>query len=155
MRQYILQRMRQSIFLLQRTYSSAKTKIYILWLRMRYPWITLGHEIVSLGKLPFIHASITANITIGDSVIFANTTKKNFIGIYKPCSIIAFGHGEVRIGRFVGLSGVSICAHDKIEIGDHVLIGANTMIFDTNFHSLDYRQRRVELDISNSSSTRY
>lgn len=40
------------------------------------------------------------------------------------------------------MSQVSITCKEHIIIGSHVQIGAGTMIFDTNFHNIDWRVRR-------------
>lgn len=125
-----------------RKYSKLKTIIYLFFLKIRYPWICIQKGFVSYGKFPLIHASYGAKITVGENAVFMNSTKNNFIGLYKRCSIVACGSGTVVVGDNFGCSGVSICAYNKIEIGNHVMIGANAMIFDTDFHSLDPVERR-------------
>ncbi|HAR94983.1 MAG TPA: acetyltransferase [Deltaproteobacteria bacterium] len=42
------------------------------------------------------------------------------------------------------MTGGSICAAERITIGNNVTIGANTIISDTDFHSLSPQQRRSE-----------
>ena len=49
--------------------------------------------------------------------------------------------GNLVIHDYVGMTSTSIYCNNKIEIGNHVLIGAETLIMDTNFHSLDYSIR--------------
>lgn len=39
------------------------------------------------------------------------------------------------------MTSTSIYCQNRIEIGSHVMIGADTIIMDTNFHSLDYSIR--------------
>lgn len=41
----------------------------------------------------------------------------------------------------VGMSSTGIYSQNRVEIGNKVLIGAETIIMDTNFHSLDYSIR--------------
>ena len=84
-------------------------------------------------------------LELGSMPVLINSTKYNYIGLYKNCSFAAVDKGEIIIGNNFGCSGISICAHDKIEIGEYVMIGANTMIFDTDFHSIDFQDRREEL----------
>jgi acetyltransferase-like isoleucine patch superfamily enzyme len=43
----------------------------------------------------------------------------------------------LRIGRDVGMTSATLVAAEEIEIGDRVLIGANSVIVDTDFHPLD------------------
>ena len=47
----------------------------------------------------------------------------------------------IEIGNQVGISGTTIYAREKISIGDNTLIGANTKIFDNDFHPLDVDAR--------------
>ena len=41
------------------------------------------------------------------------------------------------IGEGVRMSGTTICAVERVVIGDRSVIGANVTIADTDFHSLD------------------
>lgn len=47
----------------------------------------------------------------------------------------------IRVGDDAGLSGSVICAAERVEIGNRVMLGANTTVTDTNSHPLDYRKR--------------
>ena len=49
--------------------------------------------------------------------------------------------GELTIGNNSGISNTALHCYNKITIGDFVNIGAGTMIFDTNFHSTDWKTR--------------
>jgi acetyltransferase-like isoleucine patch superfamily enzyme len=42
---------------------------------------------------------------------------------------------EIILGRGVGLSGTSICAARKVEIGEGTFVGADVVIFDNDFHA--------------------
>lgn len=43
------------------------------------------------------------------------------------------------------MTGGSIVTAEKIVIGDNVTVGANTVIMDTDFHSLEAEARRAEV----------
>lgn len=49
---------------------------------------------------------------------------------------------RIEIGRGVGMTGATLCAQTRVVIGDHVLLGANCAIVDTDFHPLDPEIRR-------------
>ena len=54
----------------------------------------------------------------------------------------------ISIGERVGMSAVTISAHDMIKIGDDTQIGAGTVIVDSDFHnvkSLDITERQHSL----------
>lgn len=48
----------------------------------------------------------------------------------------------LRIGCNCGISNSTIVCRTSINIGDDVLIGGNVKIYDTDFHSLNYRDRK-------------
>ncbi|MDE2223071.1 MAG: hypothetical protein KGK03_08380 [Candidatus Omnitrophica bacterium] len=53
-----------------------------------------------------------------------------------------FPGSEIAIGDYTGLSGVVVVAARSVRIGNHVNIGVNTCIYDTDFHPLDWQARR-------------
>ena len=122
---------------------------WLRYARLRFPNLTVGRGLNSLGPSPFLYSSLSASIRIGEGCTLVNHTRFNTIGVQKPCSLAAHGSGLLLIGDRVGLSGVSICSYDRVEIQDDVLIGANTFIFDTDFHSLAFGQRMEEIATGN------
>ena len=47
----------------------------------------------------------------------------------------------IRVGNNCGFTGVSLVAMSQIEIGNNVVVGANAVIIDTDFHPLDPTER--------------
>ena len=82
-------------------------------------------------------------ITIGDDFYLTSGD-----GINPICSnIMACIHTElpttvITIGNHVGLSSPSIWIRESLTIGDHVRIGGNCLIMDTDTHQIDYLARR-------------
>jgi acetyltransferase-like isoleucine patch superfamily enzyme len=56
-----------------------------------------------------------------------------------------FVEGDLFIGENTGMSATAILCHHSIEIGKNVNLGSNTVIFDTDFHSLDPKMRQDKL----------
>lgn len=85
--------------------------------------------------------SISGTFSCGRNVVL------NSIGIDLPkWSHITIADGaKLEIGDNSGLSQFSIYCKELISIGQHVNIGAGTLIFDSNFHSTDYSVRRNRL----------
>lgn len=48
---------------------------------------------------------------------------------------------RIQIGDHFRASGVTLCAASAITIGDRVTMGANAIVVDTDFHSLNPRKR--------------
>jgi acetyltransferase-like isoleucine patch superfamily enzyme len=50
----------------------------------------------------------------------------------------------LQIGDHFAMTGGTVCATERITIGDHVTVGANTTIMDTDFHPLQSWARQRE-----------
>jgi acetyltransferase-like isoleucine patch superfamily enzyme len=108
---------------------------------MLYGNITIGRNIRVYGKvLLAVHRS--AKVSIGNNVVFRSATRYNFAGINKPVSIHVGLNAELFIGDNSGFSGTSIFCSTSITIGAYCNFGANTNIWDTDFHPLNHLQRR-------------
>lgn len=49
--------------------------------------------------------------------------------------------GKIRIGDEVYLNGTSIISEQEVTLGSRIMIGANTVIMDTNTHNVPYKDR--------------
>lgn len=69
-------------------------------------------------------------------------------GITKLTSVSVNGRpfGKIVIGKGCVLQGTSICAYEKVSIGNNVIFGPNTVIMDCSGHSLSNRGHPNELD---------
>ena len=125
-----------------------------LWLQMLYGGrIVIGRRFRVFGPMPLIKVAAGKSgwIVIGDDFTLVNSTRFNLAGVLKTTSIVA-NSGSVSIGNHVGMSGVSIFSDKSISILDHVKIGANCFIYDTDFHSAQSDLRRNELNDPEASA---
>ena len=95
---------------------------------------------------PIIVKAGGGDIKIGSRMTLASIFLSNMIGLWQRSVIIARNGGRIQIGDDVSMSGVTIYAFKHIEIGDHTIIGANTKIFDSDFHPIDPQIRLVNED---------
>ncbi|MCB0540405.1 MAG: acyltransferase [Bacteroidetes bacterium] len=117
-------------------------KLICIYLSKKCRHFLLGENIRFRNRNPFyIHKA--GDIKIGDNVVFNNKTRQNPVGLFKKTSIFIGEDASLTIGKNTGLSGVSIYCSKEIEIGSYCNIGGNVMIFDTDFHPLDYKARRI------------
>ena len=99
-----------------------------------------------LGKHIFA-LSRKSDIIIGDGL--RSLSGKQYSLDYSNESKIHVHEGALLIiGKHVAMTNVTLQCYSKITIGDYVNIGANTMIIDTDFHSLDWKDRRDGSDIT-------
>lgn len=114
---------------------------------------------VKVGKgfkfygLPKFYRYRGSRITIGDRFEDRNLWYTNPLGINHPTIICTWSkNAHIKIGNDVGISGGSIVAAEKIEIGDGTIIGANSTIIDTDFHPIISSQRRYAINNIRSRS---
>lgn len=91
----------------------------------------------------------TGKITFGKGVKINSGKKANLIGGDTRMVIKVLSDAKISIGDYTGMSNSTIICHEKITIGKFVKIGGSVKIYDTDFHSLDYKDRqKKETDIS-------
>lgn len=88
---------------------------------------------------PSIDKNRGSSISIGTGCKFVSRHTGNRLGIYHPCMLTTARGAKLRIGEHCGFSGVAIWCFDKIEIGNHVRVGANVLIMDGDAHQDDPR----------------
>ena len=71
---------------------------------------------------------------IGDNVVFNSHNAFNPRGCRSSILKTARDSAIIEIGEGSGLSGVSIVSWSSVKIGQHVMIGANVSIGDTDDH---------------------
>lgn len=83
----------------------------------------------------------SGEISIGNNVTINSALWANPISAAGHTCLQVSGGGILEIGDGTGISNSSITCQQQITIGNHVLIGANCQIYDTDFHPLESRYR--------------
>lgn len=109
--------------------------------------IVLNGNNVRYGKyrssgIPYISVAIGGFCAIGDGFAMNNGKRGNPIGCYQRCTIVVNRGAKLVIGDHVGVSQTAIVCHTKIMIGNYVKIGGGVCIYDTDFHSLNPKERK-------------
>lgn len=82
----------------------------------------------------------------GENVVVKSSFLSNLVGLYQRTIIVTrTSEAVIRIGNNVGISGATIYARQKIEIGDNTCIGGNTKILDNDFHPLEIEARNADI----------
>jgi acetyltransferase-like isoleucine patch superfamily enzyme len=88
--------------------------------------------------LPIIDNSTGGKIEIGDSCLICSRSEQTALGIaHKTIIRTLTADAAIKIGSKVRMSGSTICAANNIDIGDRCVIGADVIIADTDFHSMN------------------
>lgn len=109
------------------------------WFLCKIYFYLNGIEVSSFKSygIPYIHKSLRAKCVIGKHFVINNGIRYSELGNNGKCRIEIRDRAVLSIGDYVGMSDVTISCHEKIEIGNNVLIGVGTQIRDTNNHSLN------------------
>lgn len=105
----------------------------------RYKGICFGRNLQILG---WLKVTGKGHITIGDNFVFVSGEHINPICSNLQGSISVGIEGEIRIGNKVGMSSTRMIIHNKLTIGNNVLIGGFCLFMDTDYHQLNYLERR-------------
>lgn len=85
-----------------------------------------------------------SSIIIGNNVVFRSDKTSNLIGVRSKCIISTLSiNAKIVIGDNSGFSGTVIGASNEIIIGKNVLVGANSLITDTNWHNIEPDKRHL------------
>lgn len=90
----------------------------------------------SIQGIPYISVSLRGECFIGPGFKMNNGLKSNPLGPPQRSIIFVAPHARLRIGNNVGISQTAIVCFHTITIGNNVMIGSGSRIYDTDFHSL-------------------
>lgn len=122
-----------------------KLRINQRWINSKFNYlcyvnnVNKGADVKVFDSCPQIVTTGNARICIGNNVAIRGFGSTSW---YCGTKIVAKQDAVVTISDHVGLNGVEIISHSSIFIGKHVHVGGGTLIFDTDFHSLNYLDRR-------------
>ena len=107
------------------------------------------------GSLPQIFGRIlVANFApdtsgpfrFGEGVVINSSFESNPIGGTRTALVFKGSDAVIEIGDGTGMSNVMIAAHEKVSIGKDCSLGAGCKIMDTDFHALDLRDRKANIN---------
>lgn len=135
MRRFIYRILNKSYYLTVKLFSQ-------LYLLVTLPASGIIHgENLQINGFPRFIIHPNGKLRIGDSFRMNSGKLHNPIGRNQRCLISVSDMAELKIGNHVGMSSVAIICQKQITIGNHVKIGGNTLIYDTDFHSLNAAER--------------
>jgi acetyltransferase-like isoleucine patch superfamily enzyme len=102
--------------------------------------VKFHRDFIGFG-IPILDINMKGSFSIGKRFRFNSGKYHAMGGRQQQCYFVVAKGGELTIGDNVGVTSVALICHNKISIGNNVKIGINTVIYDTDFHSLDARMR--------------
>ena len=108
---------------------------------------------ITTSGIPYVSVARKGKCIIGDSFAMNNNIRGNPIGRVDRCILFVDNGAELIIGNNVGMSSTALVVRTHIRIGDNVKIGGSVCIYDTDFHSLDFKIRNDRgLDLVNANN---
>lgn len=106
--------------------------------------VQVGDGLRLVGR-PEVRLTSGGHITLADDVALYSRGNSNPLQLSTPCVLrLLADNAVIHIGAHSALSGAVICAATSVKIGEHVLVGANAIISDTDFHPLGAADRRAD-----------
>lgn len=94
---------------------------------------------------PVVQVELGSRLDIGARVRLISSSRRTALGVNHPVVLRTLTKdAHLVISDDSGMSGGSICAALRIEIGAGAMLGANVTITDTDFHPLDHMWRRYQ-----------
>ena len=129
-----------------------KFLFYIKWNQLKFR--VCGCQLASNARISakvYISKAANSTIIIGSDFQYLSGDCFNPISRNIRGSFYLEKDAQLNIGNNVGISSSCIYCSEKIVIGNNVKVGANSLIIDTDSHSLNYLYRRnPSMDKTNS-----
>lgn len=114
---------------------------------LKWHGVETSYGFVELKGLPIIDKTNGSRIILGRGCTLVSKSKYNQAGINHPVILATLSStAKIQIGS-TGISGSSICCVSEIVIGDNCALGANSCIYDTDFHPTEVLKRRYQSSI--------
>lgn len=122
---------------LKRITSSAIGRVRLRWLGA-----DVASDVTFFGQ-PIVSLAKGATLRIDARVVVVSIPHATALGVRAPTVLRCLTPGSrIEIGERTGISGAAICAAVSVSIGRNCNIGADCMIFDTDFHNRVPERRR-------------
>jgi acetyltransferase-like isoleucine patch superfamily enzyme len=115
-------------------------RVRLLFAMNRIPW---GRDWRFYGA-PIIQKHRRSTMCFGPGMRLRSSLRSNPLGPSHPVMLCTWlPEACLEAGADFFMTGGAVCAAEKISIGNHVSIGVNSVVVDTDFHPLDPELRRL------------
>jgi acetyltransferase-like isoleucine patch superfamily enzyme len=125
----------------------------ITYLYLRYHGVETKYGYCRLVGFPIISMVKGSRIIIEDKVTIVSKTKGNIAGINNRSLIATIDKTAIITLKYgSGISGAKMVSAIGIELGEYSGLGANSTIYDTDFHPVEGGDRRKQKSIHDAES---
>lgn len=128
-----------------------KQKFYVTWNRIFFhlAGVNFGKGLTVFNKV-YLKVAKSSSISIGKNLVITSGDSINpLCRTQRACLYVRKG-AKLIIGDDCGFSSPCFWCDDQIVVGNRVKMGGDCVIIDSDAHSLDYRDRANELNVSNN-----
>lgn len=94
---------------------------------------------------PIIQKHRRSHMSFGPGLHLRSSVRSNPLGPNHPVVLATWKEGScLEVGANFAMTGGTLCAAERIVIGNNVIVGANTTVVDTDFHPLTPEGRRLD-----------
>jgi hypothetical protein len=127
----------------------AYPRIRLLFASQHIPWGT-GWRIFGV---PIIQKHRSSGMSFGPGLQLRSALRSNPLGPNHPVILCTWQAGaQLQVGARFAMTGGTLCAAERISIGNGVVVGANTVIADTDFHPLSRTARTASPSAGETSA---
>lgn len=109
---------------------------------LRWYKISIPVDLKINGLLRLAKSRNHGDIIIGKNVVINSSWKSNPSGGGQTRTLFTVGkNGKLIIGNNCGISNSTIVCQNSVVLEDNVNIGVNSVIYDTDMHSVEYEYR--------------
>jgi len=108
--------------------------------------VSLGYSVgkgLKIYGYPIVYSRLPQLISIGPNTTISSRYISNSLGARQSIIKVLGTKGCISIGSNFSASGCVILSTHSINIGANVMLGNNVTVIDSDFHPMDYHDRRI------------
>lgn len=122
-------------------------KLYLFILKYFYEKkVFIEKELIILGKFPHFKLPKNGKIKFGNKVVINSDFKNSNTALTYRCKFVTGYDGFIEIGNNTMMNGTCIVSYLNVKIGKNCQIASSTLITDTDFHPIDSKTRKAQVE---------
>jgi acetyltransferase-like isoleucine patch superfamily enzyme len=108
--------------------------------------VLMNEKLVILGKFPDFKLPKNGKIKFGNKVVVNSDFKNSNTALTYRCKFVTGYDGFIEIGDNTMMNGTCIVSYLNVKIGMNCQIASSTLITDTDFHPIDSKTRKAQVE---------